>query len=1026
VIVREVRLENVKSYGSPAEVIRFQRGVNAVSGANGAGKSTVLEAIGCVLFQHLPYRHEDFVREGETSGTITVVVESRRDQRTYEVVRRVGRGPAHYVFDPDVGQQIARGEADVGRWLRQHLGLPEGTDLRALFLDSIGPPQGTLTAAFLEAAQQRRLKFNRLLRVEEYEEAFRKLAALDAAFEAEKKQLDLAIARLEETVRTGPGLRQRIAELRQEQEDGERQLARLMARREVVRRQIAELDVAQHVWETARTAHKIAEQQHRHAADWLERARREHAAALDAAEICQAARPGRDAYVATEAKLAELETRRAERDRWVATITRFERELQELHSRASQLDDALARAADSRRQLAELEARIPLQADLEDKLQAVRGRKVQIDEAARRKPAAETRAQRAAERVGAAHRAIADAEQLRPLAAEVAERRAMSEAAAQGLTAAARAAGEVVTLREELKRERARADQLKNQITAIERDERAAAQLRPVAARLESLEDQQRELLARRAGADAQLRHARQTRVQVAGGLCPFLQEECRNLREGVTLETYFDEEIIHWNGELRRFDGEIQVVGVAVKSSREAAKQCQSADQLVGIKSGYVEQLQAVDEHLVQLQDHLASASALATGRSEAELIARQARDALANAERAQQAVERLPILERERTLAAAELEQAESDLAGLCQLLDEGPSVDGDVRRVSEELNRLNSPRQHAVHVRQQLQAVPELEARRQSLDAPINQLSERIRKATELLARHAGLDEELQVQRQLRAQTWPDYEAYVKHAGLADALPNREAALREAAADAAQTADAARNAEAALADAEAHYDAREHLARRNERDELEGEVGETRARREAAARNEALLATQLAAVEDAQRRLAERRVELERLDLDRQMANALRQAVRQAGPEITRQLLGRIGRTASRINAEILNQSGVELEWTTDYEVVTRHGAESRSFAQLSGGEQMSAALAIRLAILRHLSNARLAFLDEPTAHLDQDRRSNLGDQVQRLQGFDQLVVISHDDTFDGLFAHVVHLGRENGRTRVVDQD
>ena len=112
-IVREVRLENVKSYGTPAEVIHFQRGVNAISGPNGSGKSTVLEAIGCALFQHLPYPHEKFVREGVPSGTITVVVESSFDQRVYEVVRRIGKGPSQYVFDSDIGQQIARGEADV-------------------------------------------------------------------------------------------------------------------------------------------------------------------------------------------------------------------------------------------------------------------------------------------------------------------------------------------------------------------------------------------------------------------------------------------------------------------------------------------------------------------------------------------------------------------------------------------------------------------------------------------------------------------------------------------------------------------------------------------------------------------------------------------------------------------------------------------------------------------------------------------------------------------------------------------------
>ena len=79
-------------------------------------------------------------------------------------------------------------------------------------------------------------------------------------------------------------------------------------------------------------------------------------------------------------------------------------------------------------------------------------------------------------------------------------------------------------------------------------------------------------------------------------------------------------------------------------------------------------------------------------------------------------------------------------------------------------------------------------------------------------------------------------------------------------------------------------------------------------------------------------------------------------------------------------------------------------------------------MAAALAVRLAILRDLSNVRVAFLDEPTAHLDQERRSNLGDQVQRLQGFDQLVVISHDDTFDGLFGHVIHVSRASGQSQV----
>jgi len=245
VIVREVRLENVKSYSSPAEVIRFQRGVNAISGPNGSGKSTVLEAIGCALFQHLPYPHEKFVREGVPSGTITVVVESSFDQRVYEVVRRIGKGPAQYVFDPDIGQQVARGEADVGRWLRQHLALPEGVDLRSLFLDSVGPPQGTLTAVFLEAGQVRKGKFNRLLQVEEYEDAYRKLSALDGAFDGERKQLDVGAARLETQTAEKPGLLERRDQTRQAQSDGAKQLARLEIQRSALSDVLARLAQAE-------------------------------------------------------------------------------------------------------------------------------------------------------------------------------------------------------------------------------------------------------------------------------------------------------------------------------------------------------------------------------------------------------------------------------------------------------------------------------------------------------------------------------------------------------------------------------------------------------------------------------------------------------------------------------------------------------------------------------------------------------------------------------------------------------------
>ncbi|MBO0779619.1 MAG: hypothetical protein J2P37_12410, partial [Ktedonobacteraceae bacterium] len=95
-------------------------------------------------------------------------------------------------------------------------------------------------------------------------------------------------------------------------------------------------------------------------------------------------------------------------------------------------------------------------------------------------------------------------------------------------------------------------------------------------------------------------------------------------------------------------------------------------------------------------------------------------------------------------------------------------------------------------------------------------------------------------------------------------------------------------------------------------------------------------------------------------------------------------------------------------------------------TRTFAQLSGGEQMSAALAVRLALLKKLSTLNLAFFDEPTQNMDEMRRMNLAEQIRRVRGFDQLIVISHDDTFEQGLDSLVRLTKDYGETRLVSDD
>jgi len=145
-------------------------------------------------------------------------------------------------------------------------------------------------------------------------------------------------------------------------------------------------------------------------------------------------------------------------------------------------------------------------------------------------------------------------------------------------------------------------------------------------------------------------------------------------------------------------------------------------------------------------------------------------------------------------------------------------------------------------------------------------------------------------------------------------------------------------------------------------------------------------------------------------------------MRDLLRAAGPYITRQLVQRISAQAAIYYGEIMDDRSNRLTWSEDYELLLDVKGRQRSFAQFSGGEQMSAALALRLALLREISSINIAFFDEPTAHLDPERRDGLADKIMNVKGFEQLFVISHDDTFERVAQHYVRVSKGEGGSRV----
>lgn len=142
-----------------------------------------------------------------------------------------------------------------------------------------------------------------------------------------------------------------------------------------------------------------------------------------------------------------------------------------------------------------------------------------------------------------------------------------------------------------------------------------------------------------------------------------------------------------------------------------------------------------------------------------------------------------------------------------------------------------------------------------------------------------------------------------------------------------------------------------------------------------------------------------------------------NKIRLIIKQAPEDISEILIKKVSRKATEIYSKIANDN-TRLEWREGYEVILVDNIDGqvvqKEFRQLSGGEQMSAALAIRISMLEILTNLQIGILDEPTVNMDSGRRKRLSEIIESIGGFFiQLFVVSHDDTFHAITENTILL-------------
>jgi exonuclease SbcC len=162
-----------------------------------------------------------------------------------------------------------------------------------------------------------------------------------------------------------------------------------------------------------------------------------------------------------------------------------------------------------------------------------------------------------------------------------------------------------------------------------------------------------------------------------------------------------------------------------------------------------------------------------------------------------------------------------------------------------------------------------------------------------------------------------------------------------------------------------------------------------------------------------------------EISRLRAAGELARLGGKVLKNAAPAVAQHLCTRIAANAQGIFNQI-NQDPIELEWKAEPQYSLRVVPGDRRFAMLSGGEQTKLALAMTLAMIQEFSGLRFAVFDEPTYAVDADSRQKLADAIleaQKAAALEQLIVVSHDDAFEGKIEHVVMLRKSATGTEEV---